>query len=229
MPAGPAASSGRPPRLADARIDSGGAAHRGGRISGYVDHGHHASFRLDWFRRVGGYDASFSHNGDAELDHRIALAGGRIWLDAGIRVAYSVRPTLAALARQYSTYGTGGPGSRASTGCGRACARCSPPLLVAALLLGLPLAPATPLALFARGRIRGRRGDGQPDRADADAKICGLWAGPAMAAMHLAWGWASSSRPASATPAPCPDYPDATVTASRRHAARSRGGRTVSG
>ena len=93
--------------VVDTPLGSGGAPHRGGRRSGWVDHGHHAGIRLDWFRRVGGYDPGFSHNEDAELDHRLTLAGGRIWLDARIRVAYPMRATPAALARQYWRYGRG--------------------------------------------------------------------------------------------------------------------------
>ena len=174
--------------VADARIGSGGAAHRGGRASGYVDHGHHAGFRLDWFRRVGGYDASFSHNEDAELDHRIALAGGRVWLDAGIRVAYSVRPTLAALARQYWTYGRGRARTVRKHRMRPRLRQMLPPLLVAALLLGLPLAPATPLALLPAAAYAAAVAMVSLVALVRMRSFCGLWAGPAMAAMHLAWG-----------------------------------------
>lgn len=174
--------------IADTPIGSGGAPHRGGCISGYVDHGHHAGFRLDWFRRVGGYDATFSHNEDAELDHRLALAGGRVWLDARIRLAYAMRPTLPALARQYRTYGAGRARTLRKHRTRPRLRQALPPLLVATLLLGLLLTPATRLALL-------------PALAYAAAipavslvaftrmrSPCGLWAGPAMAAMHLAWG-----------------------------------------
>ena len=215
--------------LADARIGSGGAAHRGGRISGYVDHGPHAGFRLDWFRRVGGYDASFSHNEDAELDHRIALAGGRIWLDAGIRVAYSVRPTLAALARQYWTYGRGRARTVRKHRLRPRLRQMLPPLLVAALLLGLPLAPATPLALLPAAAYAAAVAMVSLIALMRMRRFCGLWAGPAMAAMHLAWGVGFLVETGFGHPGALPDYPDATVTASRRQAARRPGGRTVSG
>lgn len=43
----------------ETRLGSGGSGHRGGRTSGWVDHGHHAGFRLETFREVGGYDTGF--------------------------------------------------------------------------------------------------------------------------------------------------------------------------
>jgi succinoglycan biosynthesis protein ExoA len=93
--------------ISDSFVGSGGSAHRGGRTSGYVDHGHHAAFRLPVFLSVGGYDESFTHNEDAELDCRITAAGHAIYLDADIRVAYSARASAASLWRQYFFYGRG--------------------------------------------------------------------------------------------------------------------------
>jgi succinoglycan biosynthesis protein ExoA len=93
--------------VSDSFVGSGGSAHRGGRASGYVDHGHHAAFRLPVFLSVGGYDESFSHNEDAELDCRLTTAGHAIYLDANIRIAYFARASVAALWRQYFLYGRG--------------------------------------------------------------------------------------------------------------------------
>ena len=93
--------------IVDTPLGSGGSAHRGGTASGYYDHGHHAGFDLSWFRRIGGYDESFSHNEDAEYDQRLALAGGKIWLDAEIRISYFPRATVKALGKQYYAYGRG--------------------------------------------------------------------------------------------------------------------------
>ena len=91
----------------DTPAGSGGAPHRGGTRSGPVDHGHHAAFDLTWFRRLDGYDRRFSHNEDAEFDHRLTRAGGIIWLDAATRLTYHMRETPAALWRQYRNYGKG--------------------------------------------------------------------------------------------------------------------------
>jgi succinoglycan biosynthesis protein ExoA len=93
--------------VSDTLIGSGGSAHRGGRTSGEVDHGHHAAFRMDSFQRAGGYDESFTHNEDAELDCRQRALGSRIYLDSEIRLGYYPRTTLRRLSRQYFGYGKG--------------------------------------------------------------------------------------------------------------------------
>ena len=119
-PSAPAASSARRPGSSTRRSAPAARAHRGGRRSGCVDHGHHAGIRLDWFRRVGGYDPGFSHNEDAELDHRLAQAGGRIWLDARIRIAYAMRADLGgARAAVLALRPRPGADACSSTGCGR--------------------------------------------------------------------------------------------------------------
>ncbi len=93
--------------IVDTPIGSGGAAHRGGKASGWVDHGHHAGFDLEWYRRIGGYDETFSHNEDAEYDVRLGKAGGRVYLDAGIRIQYIPRGSVQRLWKQYEGYGRG--------------------------------------------------------------------------------------------------------------------------
>ena len=93
--------------VSNSPVGTGGSAHRAGTKSGFVDHGHHAAFRLRSFRSAGGYDQSFSHNEDAELDCRQRALGARIYLDAELRVGYSPRKTLAGLYRQYFKYGEG--------------------------------------------------------------------------------------------------------------------------
>ncbi|TKW68821.1 MAG: glycosyltransferase family 2 protein [Paracoccus denitrificans] len=174
--------------IVDTRLGSGGSAHRGGAASGWVDHGHHAAMRLQKFREVGGYDARFSHNEDAELDHRIVQAGGRIWLDAGIRLDYQMRRTPGALCRQYWNYGRG----RARTVIKH---RLRPRMrqlipvvnlvLLAVSLLILPFSSlgwvwpliyAAVLIAASVWMVLGHR------------SACGLWAGVALAIMHNAWG-----------------------------------------
>ncbi|MEM6974024.1 MAG: glycosyltransferase [Pseudomonadota bacterium] len=88
-------------------LGNGGSAHRRPGRSGWVDHGHHALMRLDAFTAIGGYDESFSHNEDAELDLRLAAAGGRIWLTAKTAIRYHPRTTVTGLWRQYRGYGRG--------------------------------------------------------------------------------------------------------------------------
>jgi succinoglycan biosynthesis protein ExoA len=89
------------------RLGNGGAAHRIGASSGFVEHGHHAAFDLDFFRAIGGYDESFTHNEDAELDVRVIRAGGRIWMCAEAPVTYFPRHRFGRLAEQYFRHGGG--------------------------------------------------------------------------------------------------------------------------
>ncbi|HEY0469144.1 MAG TPA: glycosyltransferase [Polyangiaceae bacterium] len=88
-------------------LGTGGAAHRAGTVSGFVDHGHHAAFRMETFKKVGGYDETFSHNEDAEFDCRQRALGCKLYLDAEVRVGYHPRAALKALFHQYFCYGTG--------------------------------------------------------------------------------------------------------------------------
>lgn len=174
--------------IVDTAMGSGGAAHRGGRRSGFVDHGHHAGFALDWFRRIGGYDPGFSHNEDAEYDHRLAAAGGRIWLAADLRVAYAMRPTLAALARQYWRYGRGRARMLARHGLRPKPRQAAPALLCLGLAASVVLAPLWPAALVVPLAYLALLAGAGLWGAARLGSASGLWAGPALGAMHLAWG-----------------------------------------
>lgn len=172
--------------IVDTPLGSGGSAHRGGRKSGPVDHGHHAGMDLGWFRRIGGYDPGFSHNEDAEYDHRLRLAGGVIWMQADIRLDYVMRPTFRTLARQYWNYGCG----RARTVLKHRMRPRLRQLIPVANLAGMgvalgvalvwpwalvwPLAYVLALALVSVAAVRAMGVDG-------------LWAGPALFAMHNFW------------------------------------------
>lgn len=89
------------------RLGTGGAAHRIGADAGWVDHGHHALFSREAFQGIGGYDESFSHNEDAELDLRLTQEGAKIWLTDRTRIVYHPRRTPGALWKQYVSYGKG--------------------------------------------------------------------------------------------------------------------------
>jgi len=89
------------------RFGNGGATHRVRTTSGFVEHGHHAAFDLGFFRAIGGYDESFTHNEDAELDVRAIKGGGRIWMCAEAPVIYYPRDRLHRLAQQYFRHGSG--------------------------------------------------------------------------------------------------------------------------
>jgi succinoglycan biosynthesis protein ExoA len=193
--------------IVDTPLGSGGAAHRGRSESGYVDHGHHAGFDLDWFRRIGGYDATFSHNEDAEYDARLVREGGRIWLEAGIRLAYIMRPTLGALWRQYWNYGRGRARTTAKHMTRPRLRQVVPAgnvmLLGLSALVGLIWLPALFwCVLYAMLLVSASVVCAVRLRSGA-----GLLAGPALASMHLSWGlgyvrqlsvdlWSQQRRPA---------------------------------
>lgn len=171
----------------DSLVGSGGSAHRGGRRSGFVDHGHHAAFRIDTFRAAHGYDESFTHNEDAELDCRLRAGGARIFLDADIRIAYHVRETFGGLWRQYRAYGRGRSRTmRRHPGSLRLRQIALPAFVtanLAALLVGLVWPPAwlLPLAyalLLAINSVRA---------AIRHRARCGLLSGVAALTMHVGW------------------------------------------
>ena len=91
----------------NSRLGNGGSAHRRSAEGRFVDHGHHALMSVNAFRSVGGYDETFSHNEDAELDFRLTAAGYRIYLCAGADIVYYPRAGLASLFRQYRNFGRG--------------------------------------------------------------------------------------------------------------------------
>jgi succinoglycan biosynthesis protein ExoA len=88
-------------------LGTGGSAHRRDGAEGFVDHGHHALFRMADFRALNGYDETQSHNEDAEFDCRLTRAGGRIWLTRATRIGYYPRATPGDLYSQYRNYGRG--------------------------------------------------------------------------------------------------------------------------
>jgi succinoglycan biosynthesis protein ExoA len=91
----------------NSRIGNGGSKHREGARGQWTDHGHHALMRIEAFRAVGGYDETFGHNEDAELDYRLRQAGHRIWLTDKTRMTYYPRDTARGLFKQYLSYGKG--------------------------------------------------------------------------------------------------------------------------
>lgn len=91
----------------NSRLGNGGSAHRRASRSGYVDHGHHAAFDLQMFRKLGGYDETAPYNEDAEFDARLVQAGGRIYLDGRSTIDYYPRASFSSLARQYYRHGWG--------------------------------------------------------------------------------------------------------------------------
>ncbi|MEO3388967.1 glycosyltransferase family 2 protein [Mesorhizobium sp. CAU 1741] len=91
----------------NSRLGNGGSPHRLVAAGSFVNHGHHALFRTSAFLQVGGYDETFTHNEDAELDHRLVKAGHKIWLTGAVAAVYFPRSSLGRLFAQYRNYGRG--------------------------------------------------------------------------------------------------------------------------
>ncbi len=173
--------------IVDTPLGSGGSAHRGGRTSGEVDHGHHAGFKLETFKRLGGYDESFSHNEDAEYDHRVTSSGGKIYLDADIRIEYIPRGTVRRLAKQYFQYGKGRARNIQKHKQSLKIRQALPIVALLASLVGLLAAPwfwpaiilptgyVLVLSLASLAIMLQRRSS------------CGLYAGLASGTMHMSW------------------------------------------
>lgn len=172
----------------DTPLGSGGAAHRGGAKSGYVDHGHHAGFDVDWFRKIDGYDETFTHNEDAEYDHRLGLAGGAVYLDADIRIEYTPRGSVKSLARQYFNYGKGRARTTLKHAIRPKIRQMVPVLALLGVIFSIVLLPVTPwLALIPLSYVL-LLSCVSLSFAIGKKSLCGFWTGPALATMHMSWG-----------------------------------------
>lgn len=173
--------------IVDTPLGSGGSAHRGGTTSKFVDHGHHAGFDLQAFLATGGYDETFSHNEDAELDKRLVKAGGRIFLDADIRLAYLPRASVPSLARQYFNYGKGRARTILKHRETPRLRQMIPPATLLACLAGLGLAPFTVWSLVLPAGYLAILLAASVGIAIGKRSACGLLAGLASATMHMSW------------------------------------------
>lgn len=168
---------------------TGGSPHRHPGHSDWVDHGHHALFRMSAFKKVDGYDATFSHNEDAELDFRLSASGARIWLDGDLAIQYWPRSTFRSLLTQYLAYGKGRARTAKLHGIKLRLRQKLPLLVAPALLMGLlaPLTPwaAAPMALWLAGCLAAG-----PILGVRDRSACVLVSAPAaLVAMHAGWSF----------------------------------------
>jgi succinoglycan biosynthesis protein ExoA len=172
----------------NSRLGNGGSAHRAGGVSRFVDHGHHAAFDREFFLRTGGYNETFTHNEDAEFDHRAVRAGGRIWLCNEATITYFPRGNPWRLAKQYFAHGRGRARTLLTHGLRPRPRQIAPVVILLMTVSGLLLAPLH--SVFALPLL-GYLG------------ICTVWAaaaayrardpwllamGSAATIMHLSWG-----------------------------------------
>lgn len=175
--------------IVDTPLGSGGAAHRGGKTSGWVDHGHHAGFDLAWYRRIGGYDETFSHNEDAEYDVRLGKAGGRVYLDAGIRIQYIPRGDVRRLWKQYAAYGRGRARNAKLHGTKLKLRQMAPILALLGSAAGCAIALVFPPALILPLGYVAILALSSAHVAIKHNSTCGLLAGIVAGTMHLSWAW----------------------------------------
>ncbi|MDR9828621.1 glycosyltransferase family 2 protein [Vibrio sp. FNV 38] len=129
-------------------LGNGGSGHRNSLSKGeWVEHGHHALMSTAIFTQVKGYDESFSHNEDAELDARIIKQGGKIWLTAKTSLTYYPRDRFSTLFKQYKGYGSGRCKTLFKHRLKPKLRQTLPVIVFPALLL-TGLAPVTPFALI---------------------------------------------------------------------------------
>jgi len=72
---------------------------------GAIDTVPFGAYRLETLRRLGGVDEGLPIGEDAELDYRITVSGGRVWITPEIETEYYCRDSFRRLARQYTRYG----------------------------------------------------------------------------------------------------------------------------
>ena len=174
--------------VSNSRIGSGGSAHRHGGQSGFINHGHHALFDREWFRRVGGYDEAFVANEDAEFDARLRAAGGLIWFANESVIRYFPRSTPASLARQYYRYGRGRAQTWRRHGEKLAARQMIPSALVVVLGLTVSIAPFWPWTLIVPAAYVAGASASAAVLASQLADPCVLASSLALPVMHLAWG-----------------------------------------
>ena len=174
--------------MSNSRLGSGGAVHRVGGDSRWIDHGHHAGFRRESFHRLSGYDQSFRANEDADYDFRLIRAGGRIWFTKDLEVSYFPRSTARALAQQYFRNGEGRAQNYLKNGGPLKLRQLAPAALLVGVVLSLALAPVTygmtlglPIAYLIL------TGTAVVILAVARREACVLGGTIALPIMHLAW------------------------------------------
>ncbi len=83
----------------------GDAGYRLGGNARSVDTVPFGAFERSLIQKIGSFNERLLTNEDYEFNVRVRKSGGKVWMDPKIRSIYYARPTLSALARQYSRYG----------------------------------------------------------------------------------------------------------------------------
>jgi succinoglycan biosynthesis protein ExoA len=173
--------------VSNSAVGTGGSAHRAGRSSGFVDHGHHAAFRMDMFQRCGGYDETFTHNEDAEFDCRQRALGAKVYLDSQIRVVYRPRSRFKSLWRQYFNYGTGRSRTARRHPGSLRLRQIALPLNLAVSALAVAISPWFSLLVVWPAAYLGLMALATLSLLMRHRSVVALLTGPAALVMHTAW------------------------------------------
>lgn len=170
-------------------IGAGDARYRVGGPPGPVDTVYLGVFPRRVLEEVGGFDESLRRNQDYELNWRLRAAGNVVWFDPELVVTYRPRGSLGALWSQYHDYGRWKREVVRRHPHSLRLRQLAPPALVAGLVASGLVAPwfpalgaVVPVTYGAATLIAGL--------VDAvrTADSAGLGEGPALWAMHVAWG-----------------------------------------
>ena len=180
-------------------VGVGDAKYHLGGLRGEYEGVYLGAFKREIFDRVGGYDPAVHPNEDADLNMRIRAAGGRIWLDGSLRVAYYPRESFPALFVQYFRYGRGRSRTTLKHRRFTSWRQVLPPLLVASLVAALALSARRPAFLLwiglYLGAVLAAAGAGRFE--PAPPLFVRFLVFPAFVVMHTAWGlgfWAGLAR-----------------------------------
>jgi glycosyltransferase involved in cell wall biosynthesis len=123
------------------RFGVGNSDHRvgGGDQPAEVDTVPFGCYRREVFDRIGSYDEMFVRNQDDELNSRLKIAGGRVFLLPHVKIEYFTRPSLRKMALMLYQYGYYKPLVAIKLGRPATWRQLAPPVFTAAVL-GLPLA-----------------------------------------------------------------------------------------
>jgi succinoglycan biosynthesis protein ExoA len=84
----------------------GGVVFRiGQKKPGFVDTVAFGAYRVEVFKRIGGFDEELVRNQDDEFNFRLTQSGGKIWLDPSLKTVYYSRASFGKLWQQYFQYG----------------------------------------------------------------------------------------------------------------------------
>ena len=175
-------------KVSNSRLGTGGAAHRMGGPSRWIDHGHHAAFKRASFEAIDGYDPSFEANEDAEFDVRLRRWGGKIWFLSSLEVDYYPRESPGRLWRQYYRYGHGRARNLLKHRTKPRIRQVVPPLLVVALTISAVASLITPLSLIIPGAYLLLLATYGMYLTLLGRDSCLLFSSLALLIMHMAWG-----------------------------------------